>query len=304
MEPQQTVPTFQRLKGQETEPQSVWDDITDESEVGSSCRVIGFTGAKGGVGTTTVALNVAMAIVQAGQKVIYVELSPQLAAASWLLHMPQTSALRDSSVPLDEINRDYVAKLLMQHSTGLEVLCLSPWTQEVGSSVSTELFAALLRELKGLADYVILDFPLEPSFSSMLFLSHCHILDLVLETGSLCLALAKKQVEFIQSQCATPILLTPVNHSGIPPADGLQGIQDHVGHEVPVLIPPAHELCHTAGVKRLPIVCINSNSVPALQFVRLSERLLNSFQKEGSEAIRNRRGKDRRKTDRRDRGGW
>ncbi len=304
MEPQQTVPTFQRLKGQETEPQSVWDDITDESEVGSSCRVIGFTGAKGGVGTTTVALNVAMALVQAGQKVIYVELSPQLAAASWLLHMPQTSALRDSSVPLDEINRDYVAKLLMQHSTGLKVLCLSPWTQEVGSPVSTELFAALLRELKGLADYVILDFPLEPSFSSMLFLSHCHILDLVLETGSLCLALAKKQVEFIQSQCATPILLTPVNHSGIPPADGLQGIQDHVGHEVPVLIPPAHELCHTAGVKRLPIVCINSNSVPALQFVRLSERLLNSFQKEGSEAIRNRRGKDRRKTDRRDRGGW
>ncbi len=304
MEPQQTVPTFQRLKGQETEPQSVWDDITDESEVGSSCRVIGFTGAKGGVGTTTVALNVAMALVQAGQKVIYVELSPQLAAASWLLHMPQTSALRDSSVPLDEINRDYVAKLLMQHSTGLKVLCLSPWTQEVGSPVSTELFAALLRELKGLADYVILDFPLEPSFSSMLFLSHCHILDLVLETGSLCLALAKKQVEFIQSQCATPILLTPVNHSGIPPADGLQGIQDHVGHEVPVLIPPAHELCHTAGVKRLPIVCINPNSVPALQFVKLSERLLNSFQKEGSEAIRNRRGKDRRKTDRRDRGGW
>lgn len=304
MEPQQTASTFQRLKGQETEPQSAWDDITNESEAGPSCQVIGFTGAKGGVGTTTVALNVAMALVQASKKVIYVELSPQLSAASWLLHMSQTSALRDSSVRLDEINRDYVTKLLMQHSTGLEVLCLSPWTREVGSPVSTELFAALLRELKGLADYVILDFPLEPSFSSMLFLSHCHILDLVMETDSLCLDLAKKQVEFIQSQCTTPILLTPVNRSGIPPADGLQGIQDQVGHEVPVLIPPAHELCHTAGIKHLPIVCINPNSVPALQFVKLGERLLNSFQEDGAEAVRNRRGKDRRNTDRRDRGGW
>ena len=300
MEPQ----TFQRLKGQEPAPQSAWDDITDESESGSSCRVIGFTGAKGGVGTTTVALNVAMALVQAGKKVIYVELSPHVAAVSWLLQMPQTSALRDSSVRLDDINRDYVAKLLMQHSTGLQVLCLSPWTQEASSPISTELFAALLRELKGLADYVVLDFPLEPSFSSMLFLSHCHILDLVMETDSVCLALAKQQVEFIQSHCTTPMLLTPVNRSGIPPADGLQGIQDQVGHDVPVLIPPAHELCHTAGIKRLPIVCINPNSVPALQFVKLGERLLNSFQADGSEAVRNRRGKDRRESDRRDRGGW
>jgi len=193
MEPQQTASTFQRLKGQETEPQSAWDEISNESEAGPSCRVIGFTGAKGGVGTTTVALNVAMTLVQASKKVIYVELSPQLAAASWLLQIPQTSALRDSSVRLNDINRDYVAKLLMQHSTGLEVLCLSPWTHEVGSPVSTELLAALLPELKGLADYVVLDFSLEPSFSSMLFLSHCHILDLVMETDPLSLALAKNK---------------------------------------------------------------------------------------------------------------
>jgi pilus assembly protein CpaE len=304
MEPQQTASTFQRLKGQETEPQTAWDDITNEFEARPSCQVIGFTGAKGGVGTTTVALNVAMALVQASKKVIYVELSPHVAAVSWLLHMPQTMALRDFSVRLDEINRDYVTKLLMQHSTGLEVLCLSPWTQEVGSPVSTELFAALLQELKGLADYVVLDFPLEPSYSSMLFLSHCQILDLVMETDSLCLALAKNQIEFIKSQCTTPILLTPVNRSGIPPADGIQGIQNQVGHEAPAMIPPAHELCHTACVKRLPIVCINPNSVPALQFVKLGERLLNSFQEDGSEVTRNRRGQDRRKSDRRDRGGW
>ena len=134
MEPQQTEPTFQRLKDQEAAPQSAWGDITSESEAGPSCQVIGFTGAKGGVGTTTVALNVAMALVQTGRKTIYVELSPHVAAASWLLQMPQTSALRDSSVSLDDINRDYVAKLLMQHSTGLEVLCLSPWTPRSGLS--------------------------------------------------------------------------------------------------------------------------------------------------------------------------
>ena len=115
MEPQQDVPTFQRLKDQETEPQTAWDDITDESEAGSSSRVIGFTGAKGGVGTTTVALNVAMALVQAGKKVVYVELSPHLGTAARFLDMPQVSALGDSSTSLNDINQDFVTQLLMQH---------------------------------------------------------------------------------------------------------------------------------------------------------------------------------------------
>jgi MinD-like ATPase involved in chromosome partitioning or flagellar assembly len=304
MEPQQTVPTFQRLKDQETEPQTAWDDITDESEAGSPCRVIGFTGAKGGVGTTTVALNVAMALVQADQKVIYVELSPYLGTAARFLQMPQISALGDSSAHLDDINQDFVAQMLMQHSTGLKVLCLSPWAQEVGYQVSAELLTLLFRELKGLADYLVLDFPLEPSFPSMFFLGQCHILDLVMETDSLCLAIAKSQLAFIQSHSTTPIFLTPVNRSGIPLADGVQGIQEQLGYEVPAMITAASELCHTAGVKKSPIVCIKPNSVPALQFAQLRDRILSHFTEDGSETKQARRGRDRRKNDRRDREVW
>lgn len=109
----------------------------------------------------------------------------------------------------------------------------------------------------------------------------------------------------LQNQAATPMLITPVNRSGIPPSDGLHGIQSQVGCDAPVLIPPAPELCHTAGIKGLPIVCINPTSVPALQFAKLSERILAFFTEDGSEeASRDRRDRDRRKTDRRNRGGW
>lgn len=304
MEPQQTVPTFQRLKDQETEPQSTWDDHTNETEAGPPCQMIGFTGAKGGAGTTTVALNVAMALVQANKKVIYVELSPHAGTAAGLLKMPQTSALGDSSAHLGDMNQEFVTQLLMQHSTGLKVLCLSPWAQEVGYQVSTEFLTVLFRELKGLTDYLVLDFPLEPSLPSMFFLAQCHILDLVMETDPNYLSLAKSQLAFIQSHSTTPIFLTPVNRSGIPHDDGLTGIQEQLGYEVPVLIPPAPELCHTASVKGLPIVCIKPNSVPALHFTQLSDRILSHFTEDGSESKRARRGRDRRKTDRRDREAW
>lgn len=304
MEIQNTVHAFQRLKGQETDRESAVGDTPNPSKGESPCRVIGFTGAKGGVGTTTVALNVAMTLVQGGQHVIYVELSPHLGTAAWLLGIPQISSLGDSSAHIKDINRNFVTQLLFQHSTGLKVLCLSPWAQEAGYQVSTEIFSALFRELKGLADFLVIDFSLEPSFPSLFFLNACQILNLVTETDSICLALTKSQLENIQRHGDPPIFLVPVNRSGIPPADGLQGIKEQLGHEGPVLIPSAPELCYTAGVKKLPIVCINPNSVPAMQFAKLSEQNLGYFTGDNSATRRDRRGRDRRKTDRRNRGAW
>ena len=304
METQGTVQAFQRLRGQETEIQSAGSDIPQTREAESPCRVIGFTGAKGGVGTTTVALNVAMTLVQGGQSVIYIELSPQVETAAWLLNMPSNSSFSDSSAKLEDINEDFVNQLLMRHSTGLQVLSVSPWAQEVGYQVSTDLITVLFQELRRLADYLVVDFPLEPSFPSMCFLAQCQILDLVLESDAICLALAKSQLGFVKNHCDAPIILTLVNRSGIPLADGLQDIQKEIGYEVPVVIPSASELCYTAGIKRLPIVCFNPNSVPAMQFTQLSERILGYLTEDGSEANRDRRTLDRRKGNRRDQGGW
>ncbi len=304
MEIQKTVQAFQRLKGQETEVQSASVETSDSSEAESPCHVIGFAGAKGGVGTTTVALNVAMTLVHGGHSVIYVELSPHLGTAAWLLNMTNQSPLSNASAKFKDMNEAVVNQLLLQHSTGLQVLCVSPWDQEVGAQISTELLTELFRELKGLADYLVLDFPLEPSFPSICFLSQCEILDLVMESDAIGINLAKSQLAFIRSHCETPVFVTLVNRSGIPLADGLQGIQEEIGYEIPVVLPTASELCYTAGMKKLPIVCFNPESVLAMQFAKLSEQLLGYFSEDGSEVNRDRRGRDRRKGNRRDRGAW
>ena len=304
MEIQKTVQALQRLKGQETILHAAGVDTADTSKAPSPCHVIGFAGAKGGVGTTTVALNVAMTLVHGGHRVIFVELSPHLGTAAWLLHMPPQSPLRHTSTTVTDMNEAVVSQLLMQHSTGLQVLCVSTWDQEVGAQISTEFLTVLFRELKGLADYLILDFPLELSFPSMCFLGQCQILDLVMESDAIGMNLAKNQLAFIRSHCETPVFVTLVNRSGIPLADGLQGIQREVGYDIPVVIPTAPELCYTAGLKKLPIVCFNPESVLAIQFAKLSEHLLGYFSGDGPDPKRDRRGRDRRKGNRRDRGVW
>jgi MinD-like ATPase involved in chromosome partitioning or flagellar assembly len=278
---------------------------TDHPEASQTCRIIGFTGTKGGVGTTTVALNVAMTLVQRGHNVIYVELSPHLGTSAWLLQMADSSFFGDSSARLEDINEDFVNRLLMQHSTGLKVLCMSPWAQEVGYQVSTDLLAVLFRQLKNLADYLVLDFPLEPSFPSMFFLAQCQVCNHVLEADAISIAKSKSQLELLRNHGGAQIFLTVVNRSGMPPAEGIQGIKEQIGCEILVVIPPVPELCCTASVKKLPIVCIHPESVPALQFSKLSDLILAHFTENGSSSRSDRRfRRERRKNNRRDKGNW
>jgi MinD-like ATPase involved in chromosome partitioning or flagellar assembly len=221
--------------------------------------------------------------------------------------MPDSASFGDSSSRLEDINENFVNQLLMQHSTGLKVLCMSPWAQEVGYQVSTELLTVLFRQLKNLADYLVLDFPLEPSFPSMFFLKQCQVCSHVLEADAISITKTKNQLELLRNQGSAQIFLTVVNRSGIPPTDGVQGIQEQVGCEVLVMIPPVPELCCTAAVKKLPIVCIHPESVPALQFSKLRDLIVSHLTENGSGSSSKsdrRFRRDRRKNDRRDKGVW
>jgi Mrp family chromosome partitioning ATPase len=131
MEIHKTVQAFQRLKGQETILQTAG---VDTSEGASRCHVIGFAGAKGRVGTTTVALNVAMTLIHGGHRVIFVELSPHSGTAAWLLLMPHQSPLRHASTTLTDMNEAVVSQLFMQHRVA-GPLCVHLGSRSGGSSL-------------------------------------------------------------------------------------------------------------------------------------------------------------------------
>ena len=58
-------------------------------------RVLGFIGAKGGMGVTTVALNVAAVLARQGKRVIALELRPCFGAFAFQFHLTPTGTLRD-----------------------------------------------------------------------------------------------------------------------------------------------------------------------------------------------------------------
>lgn len=268
-------------------------------------QVIGFTGVKGGVGTTTVALNLAMALTQSGHRVILGELSAHPGTAAPYLNLTWDPSMDPASLNPADINPASLGRMVMTHSTGLQVLFMSLWTHPGGTQISTGLLESVLEELKNRADCVLVDFPLEPSLPIKFLLHHCHLLNVISDIDPVSLENAQQRMKFLSEECHAPTFVTGVNRTSMPPADGIKGIQDRLGCETIGIIPPATELCYSAINKKLPIVCNNPQSGPAIQFFQIRDHLLGRLTGNSSSFDRDRRHKDRRKQDRRaSRDGW
>ena len=122
--------------------------------------VLTFFGAKGGVGTTTLAVHVAMYLVQCHQKkTLLIDNHPQLGHACIYLGIDGSrynfhELVRNLSRLDSELLRGYIAT----HASGLEVLS-SPDTCGGRKATDPESMAQTLDFLRGEYDFVIVDCP-------------------------------------------------------------------------------------------------------------------------------------------------
>jgi len=86
-------------------------------------KVLVFRGAKGGSGTTTLAVNFAIALRQeSGQEVALVDLNPQLGDVSILLGLTPRFTIADALRNPDRLDEDFMTTLVTEHSSGISVL--------------------------------------------------------------------------------------------------------------------------------------------------------------------------------------
>jgi pilus assembly protein CpaE len=123
--------------------------------------ILSFFGAKGGVGTTTIAVHLAMYLVQChGKKTLLIDNHAELGHACVYLgldgsHFNFREVIQNVSRLDSELLRGYVAK----HKTGLEVLS-SPEICSVAVDINAAALAQTLEFLRGEYDYIIIDSPI------------------------------------------------------------------------------------------------------------------------------------------------
>ena len=131
----------------------------EADEVIAAGTVLTVFGAKGGIGKTTIATNLATALVQKNnQSVVVVDLDTRFGDVAILMDIPVERSIADMAVPEEEITRDMLQDCIYTHNTGVAILP-APIRPTDWRSVHAGHIERIVRFLMQTYDYVILDTP-------------------------------------------------------------------------------------------------------------------------------------------------
>lgn len=115
-------------------------------------------GSKGGVGTTTVAVNLAVQLIHVSRKkVVVLDFTRPIGHSALLLDLQPRFSLRDAIENLDRLDGHFFSGLLTRHKSGLEVLAGMTHPEE-WQRVSLKGLARLVNVAQSTFDFVVVDY--------------------------------------------------------------------------------------------------------------------------------------------------
>ncbi len=126
----------------------------------SPAYLIGVLAARGGLGVTSVASNLAVAIHKTlGQPVILAEFRPGQGTLAYDLSLPKATGLVEllNMPQAGQITRNLVKERLVLHPSGVDILVASPQPKDGILQSKIEHFEVLLNRLRYMSKYVIVD---------------------------------------------------------------------------------------------------------------------------------------------------
>ncbi len=258
------------------------EDLADSRSV-----VLGFSGVKGGAGTTTVALNVAAALAKQGRRTIVIELQPCGGMFSYQLkHAPAANLSSLRALGADPMDEAALGARLSNLPLGLRVL-FGPQRPEEFGDLDPALLEALIQTASRMAESVVIDLPSASSGSSMLAtaIRQCHFVSMVLERDPTGVYSGKRFLERLHSwgisQLSTGAVV--VNRTMAQTPMVLQEISAQLGCATLGVIPPAAELCARGHQAGSPVVFLEPDSTFSSTVIELTQRL---FEQPSLRAVR------------------
>jgi DNA-binding response OmpR family regulator len=239
-------------------------------------KVLGFIGAKGGVGTTTVALNVASVLAQQKKAVIAVELRSYYGAFSIQLSGTPVENLRNL-LELDPecINERELSARLFNSPSGLRVL-FGPQKVDEFREIEPDQAEAVIEGLTGMADYVIIDLPRHPSGANQVAIRHCDFVTLVVVPEPGCVMSGQMTLELLSSWGVGVGLVGAivVRRAIAARAMRLPEIRSRLGCDIVGVVPPAAEACIAAQERGVPLVLYQPDGMAAVNLTEVASRLV------------------------------
>ncbi len=260
-----------------------------------AAHTIALIGAKGGVGVTSTAVNLAVSLAQKGNSVVLVELRP---FGGGLRFQLRVDSERDNlshllTVEPHRIKRPEIERCMNQHSSGVRFILPAPTYNT--HTLTPEHIEALFDYLSVKAEYVILDLSpmLDENVQRALALSDQILL--VTEPDLLCVRYAKNKIETFKkwdvfgrvnlAVSQRTFSAAALNRVEVENLVGMGGdqfgaarwetraleVDYHMRQGVVCVIAPAPELFHESMRDRVPIVMLEPGAKAARVMVDLAQ---------------------------------
>lgn len=240
----------------------------------SATTTLAFLGAKGGVGTTTAAVNCAVEIARLSKRAtLIVDLKPGLGEVSLFLGVRSRYTLLDAIDNLHRLDADSLRELVVKHKSGLELLAGSAQFDRPGAGDSgaiEEVFRLLTRYY----EYIVVDVGNEITPCSTAALYASDNICLVTNPDVPSVRNAQRLMEKIgqlgaSSERVKVLLNRAAEPYPIPPTQ----IETALGHQIDHTFPSDYKVVSSALNSGVPLA-LTGNTDLALQFDRFTRRIL------------------------------
>jgi pilus assembly protein CpaE len=233
-----------------------------------------FFGAKGGAGTTTIAVNCGVELARLSKRAtVIIDLKPGLGEVGLFLGIRPRFTIIDAIDNLHRLDREFLKELVVTHKSGLEILAGSDQFDRPGAGDAgaiEELFRLLAKEY----EYILVDAGSQInacSISALYTADHMflvanpdvpsvrnaqRLLDRVRQLGA-----CGERVRFLLNRAAEPFPIPP------------KQIENAVGHPIHHTFPSDYKTVSTALNSGVPLA-LAGNSDMASQFDRFTRRIL------------------------------
>jgi pilus assembly protein CpaE len=276
------------LKGEDGVTQSEEPEASEEearAEAGSPAtepRVFALLPVRGGIGNSTLAVNLAFEMIQAipeGEQVVLVELTDARGSVATQLGLPGERGLSPlSAADALTLDEERVMQQVIHHPSGLHLLPGSSRPTGLQASLTPEFVETLLEILRGSFEHIILDLPPILNDTVAAALRQANHVVTTIDTTKATRALAAEflqvleELEVKEEQSSIAVIQRAPSRRPVRPAQ----IQEELGRRLLIRVPPASDLVEESWEEEVPLVVGKPDSETAHRVREAAQALLKS----------------------------
>lgn len=221
--------------------------------------VISVFGAKGGLGKSTIAANLAVKLAEKRKKVVLVDLDLQFGDIHIFLDIEPKDTITELVQDVITPNIDSIRSYMAVHSSGVHVLC-APKSPEYAELISAEKILSLLSLLRTYYDYVIID--TAPSFSevNITAIESSSLVFFVTGLDISILKNSKLSISLLESLQQTDKVRVIVNRAVDTNSITVNDVQKIIGYPIWAKIPSDYKVAVNSLNRGIPFVTAFPNS--------------------------------------------